>query len=90
LDTKKAIPEITAHPTIAVAGVQETPRKGKSRARKPIVPTLKAGAMRNARTPRMRIASDVAKPGSKIKSTAVRITGKDCHQDTETPLSGII
>jgi hypothetical protein len=89
-ETKNAAAETTAQPTITGTGVQEIPAKGKISARNPMVPTLKAGAMRSARTPRMRIANDVAKPGSNINSTAVTITGKDCHQDTETPLSGMI
>jgi hypothetical protein len=87
-DMKNAMTETTAQPTSTGAGVQDSPTNGKTNARKPMVPTLKAGAMRRARIPGTLIAIDVAKPGSRIKSTAVRITGMDCHQDTETPLSG--
>ncbi len=89
LDTKNAIEETTAQPIMTGAGIQGTPTKGNTKAKKAIVPTLKAGAMRRARIPRMRMANAVAKPGSSNKSTAVRITGNDCHQDTETPLSEI-
>ena len=87
-DMKNAITETTAQPASTGTGVQDSPTKGKTSARKPMVPTLKAGAMRRARIPGTLIAIEVASPGSRIKSTAVRITGMDCHQDTETPLSG--
>ena len=53
------------------------------------MPTVNAGASSTEFMPRIRMARDRIRPGTMNASTARRITGKDCHQDKETPLSTI-